>query len=69
MSGTSNIESWELLVRFQRRATTAMDASLQQHFGRSLDDYDVLHQLESAGRPLRMTDLARRLLVANSSAG
>ena len=63
----ADVDAWELLVRFHRRATTAMDASLGARFGRSLDDYDVLHQLREAGRPLRMTDLSARLLVANSS--
>jgi DNA-binding MarR family transcriptional regulator len=44
-----------------------MDRSLRAAFGRSLDEYDVLHQLASAGKPIRMGDLADRLLVANSS--
>ncbi len=67
MGSSVDTTAWELLVRFQRGATRQMDASLQQHFGRSLDDYDVLHRLRSVGEPIRMTDLAQRLLVANSS--
>lgn len=62
-----HIQAWELLVRFHRRAVQSMDASLRQRFDLSLDDYDVLHQLRQAEGPLRMTELANRLLVANSS--
>ena len=36
-------------------------------FDHSLDDYDVLHQIHRHGGPIRMGDLAERLLVANSS--
>lgn len=67
MAPSDDLRAWELLVRFHRRATGAMDASLRDRFGLSLDDYDVLHQLRLAGEPLRMTELAERLLVANSS--
>lgn len=59
--------AWEGLVRVHRALTTTMDASLSERFDRSLDDYDVLHQLHVAGDPLRMGGLAERLLVANSS--
>lgn len=44
-----------------------MDAGLREGFSRSLADYDVLYQLRAADRPLRMGELADRLLVANSS--
>lgn len=66
-TGADGTTAWELLVRFHRRTTRAMDASLRDHAGRTLDEYDVLHQLAEAGRPVRMTELAARLLVANSS--
>ena len=55
------------MVRVQRSLTGAMDRSLSAAFGHSLDEYDVLHQLSSAESPMRMGDLAERLLVANSS--
>ena len=55
------------MVRFQRLTLRAMDTHLRADFGRSLDDYDVLHQLVDAGEPLRMGELAERLVVANSS--
>lgn len=60
-------EAWGRLVRFHRAATRAMDANLRARFGRSLDDYDVLYQVRSHREPITMGDLARRLLVANSS--
>ena len=58
---------WKEMLTFHRRAVTVMDLHLQSEFGHGLDDYDVLHQLSHAGVPLRMGDLAERLLVANSS--
>jgi DNA-binding MarR family transcriptional regulator len=67
MDEPSVVDTWERLVRFHRVATTAMDSNLRASFGRSLDDYDVLHQIHQHGDPIRMGDLAERLLVANSS--
>ncbi len=61
------VETWERLVRYHRVTTTAMDQHLRDRFGRSLDDYDVLHQISAHGGPIRMGDLATDLLVANSS--
>ena len=67
MVAGDELRAWELLVRFHREATGAMDGSLRQRFELGLDDYDVLHQLSLIREPLPMTELARRLLVANSS--
>jgi DNA-binding MarR family transcriptional regulator len=61
------VTAWERLVRFHRAATTAMDQNLRAQCGHSLDDYDVLHQISAHGSPIRMGELAERLLVANSS--
>jgi len=44
-----------------------MDERLRAKFGHSLDDYDILHQIHFHGAPIRMGELADRLLVANSS--
>lgn len=64
---TSAVSTWERLVRFHRIATMEMDDNLRTRFGHSLDDYDVLHQMHTHGKPIRMGDLSARLLVANSS--
>jgi DNA-binding MarR family transcriptional regulator len=64
---TGAIATWERLARFHRSTTNTMDAHLRAECGRSLDDYDVLHQIRSHEGPIRMGDLARRLLMANSS--
>ena len=64
---TSAATTWERLVRFHRIATTEMDDNLRTRFGHSLDDYDVLHQMHTHGKPIRMGDLSAHLLVANSS--
>jgi DNA-binding MarR family transcriptional regulator len=64
---SDGVRAWEATVRVHRTLTRTMDRSLRAAFGHSLDEYDVLHQLASAGEPIRMGDLAERLLVANSS--
>ncbi len=61
------VDAWERLVRFHRLATKAMDRRFRTEYGRSLDDYDVLHQIHLHAGPIRMGELAERLLVANSS--
>ena len=67
MAPPSTVATWERLVRFHRLATREMDENLRARFGHSLDDYDVLHQISDHGAPIRMGELADRLLVANSS--
>jgi DNA-binding MarR family transcriptional regulator len=61
------IDTWERLVRYHRTTTKAMDRNLRATFGRSLDDYDVLHQISTYGGQIRMGDLAENLLIADSS--
>lgn len=67
MPRSTDVAVWEQLVRFHRTATREMDRRLREAFGHSLDDYDVLRQCSMHGAPIRMGDLAERLLVANSS--
>ncbi len=67
MTELSSVDTWERLVRFHRAATKAMDENLRTRYGHSLEDYDVLHQINAHGAPIRMGELADRLLVANSS--
>lgn len=67
MPNQRTIDTWERLVHYHRTTTSAMDEQLRATSGHSLDDYDVLHQLSNHGSPMRMGDLAERLLVANSS--
>ncbi len=44
-----------------------MDEHLRTGHGRTLDDYDVLHQIHEHSGPIKMGDLAARLLLAKSS--
>ncbi|MEM9655772.1 MAG: MarR family transcriptional regulator [Actinomycetota bacterium] len=67
MTQDDSAATWERLVRFHRMTIAAMDTNLREEFGRSLDDYDVLYQVRSHDGPIRMGDLAQRLLLANSS--
>ncbi len=62
-----DLANWERMARFHRTVVQEMDRSLRHRFNRSLDDYDVLHQVVVSGDPLRMGELAGRLLLANSS--
>ncbi|MDA9913057.1 MarR family transcriptional regulator [Candidatus Nanopelagicales bacterium] len=61
------IDTWRHLLRYHRTTMAVMDQHLRATFGRSLDDYDVLHQLSVHDGPMRMGELAEQLLVANSS--
>lgn len=67
LQGAASVVIWERLLWFQRQAVREMDGHLQARFGQPLDAYDVLHQVARHGAPLRMGDLAERLLVAHSS--
>ena len=67
MKRSPNPATWERLVRYHRATTRQMDQHLRDTFGHSLDDYDVLYQVGLNEGPIRMGDLAARLLVANSS--
>jgi DNA-binding MarR family transcriptional regulator len=67
MSAECAIETWERLAQFHQVTTKAMDENLRARCDHSLDDYDVLHQIFAHGAPIRMGDLAERLVVANSS--
>jgi DNA-binding MarR family transcriptional regulator len=65
--GVDTIAVWERLLRFQRSSIAEMNRSLVTTVGHSLDEYDVLHQVHRNHDPIRMGELADRLLVANSS--
>lgn len=67
MPTTDVVDTWERFVRFHRATTKAMDQNLRTAFGHTLDDYDILHQINRQGGPIRMGDLAQQLLFADSS--
>lgn len=61
------LRAWQALLHAHERVTTTLDEDLQAEHGLSLGDYDVLLRLARApGRALRMSDLARRVLVSPS---
>ena len=59
----ATLRAWSALLVAHRRLTTEMDRELRDRTGMDLDEYDVLHQLRSAGRPLKMGELAERVLI------
>lgn len=61
------VDTWERFLRLHRVTTKAMDQNLRAAFGYTLDDYDILHQINRHRGPMRMGDLAKQLLVADSS--
>jgi DNA-binding MarR family transcriptional regulator len=60
--------AWSALLLAHRRLTAALDQDLRTRAGIGLEDYDVLYQIRSAGEPLRMTQLAERVLVSRPTA-
>lgn len=67
MPTTDVVDTWERFVRFHRETAKAMDENLRTTYGHTLDDYDILHQINLHDGPIRMGDLAKELLFANSS--
>jgi DNA-binding MarR family transcriptional regulator len=65
--GDPALEEWRRLLRYLRESTTGLDADLVRDRNVSLEDYDVLVQLQEAGGALRMTDLSDAVLVTKSS--
>jgi DNA-binding MarR family transcriptional regulator len=61
------VDVWQRLLHFQRSAARRLDADLQTERGLSLEDYDVLYQLDDAGGHLRMSEVAGAALIARSS--
>ena len=57
------MRAWSALLVAHRRLTAEMDRELRDRVGMDLDEYDVLHQLQHAGRPVRMGELAERVLI------
>lgn len=62
------LEAWSSLLAAHRRTTAALDGELRVRAEMSLDQYDVLYQLRDAGEPVRMSDLADRVLISRPTA-
>jgi DNA-binding MarR family transcriptional regulator len=67
-AGSDVLAAWSALLAAHRGLTTALDEQLRREVGISLDDYDVLYQVRSAGEPVRMTQLAERVLISRPTA-
>jgi DNA-binding MarR family transcriptional regulator len=63
------LRAWAAFLRAHARIVRALEQELQDEQGMALTDYDVLVQLATtAGRRLRMSELADRLLLSRSGA-
>jgi DNA-binding MarR family transcriptional regulator len=62
------LQAWSALLIAHRRLTTLLDDQLRREAGISLDEYDVLYQIRSAGTPLHMSQLAQRLVISRPTA-
>jgi DNA-binding MarR family transcriptional regulator len=58
------MRAWSALLVAHRRLTEALDAELRARTELSLDEFDLLHQLQQHGAPLRMSELAARVLIS-----
>jgi DNA-binding MarR family transcriptional regulator len=61
------LDVWTALLVAHRRLTTQLDVELRAGADMTLDEYDVLFQLRRARRPLRMSELASRVLISRPS--
>jgi len=61
------LRAWQGLLHAHQQVTLALDAELRTEYGLSLGDYDVLLRLARApDRALRMTELAKRVMMSPS---
>lgn len=58
------LRAWSALLVAHRRLTDELDAELRAGMDMTLDEYDLLHQVERAGAPLKMSELASRVLIS-----
>ena len=58
------LRAWSALLVAHRHCTTLLDVELREAVAMGLDDYDVLLQVRRADGPLRMSDLAARVLIS-----
>lgn len=61
------MDAWSALLEAHGRLLPRLDADLREHHDLTLEWYDVLYQLLSAGGSLTMGQLGHRLLVGASS--
>jgi DNA-binding MarR family transcriptional regulator len=61
------LEAWAGLLTAHRHLTFKLDGELRQRADMTLDDYDVLYQLRQARSPVRMSDLARMVVISRPS--
>src|SRR5437870_7068982 len=63
----TELKPWQALLHAHRQVTRKLDAELQEEYGFSLGDYDVLLRLARApAAGLRMTELAERVMISPS---
>lgn len=71
MSGAisdGEMRAWEAFVRAHRLLVLQIDAELQKNHDLSLMWFEALLQIDRADDPLRMHELAHRLLLSRSAA-
>src|SRR2546430_16531606 len=63
----TELRAWQALLHAHHQVTRKLDAELQEEYGFSLGDYDVLLRLARApAAGLRMTELAERGMISPS---
>src|SRR5438128_3011635 len=63
----TELRAWQALLHTHHLVTRKLDAELQEEYGFSLGDYDVLLRLARApAAGLRMTELAERVMISPS---
>lgn len=67
-ANADTLAAWAALLVAHRRLTGQLDAEMRKETGITLDEYDVLYQVKVAGHPLRMAELAERVLISRPTA-
>jgi len=63
----AEMDAWQALLQAHDQVIRKLDAELRAEHGLCLGDYDVLVRLaRAAGRRMRMTELAKRVMISPS---
>lgn len=61
------IRTWLRLLSCEARVEQTLRSRFRQQFSVTLPQFDVLSELERAGKPLTMSQLSRELMVSNGN--
>ncbi|MEO0997292.1 MAG: MarR family transcriptional regulator [Pseudomonadota bacterium] len=62
-----SLRTWLRLLACENRIEQHLRSQFRRHFSVTLPQFDVLSELDHAGRPLTMSELSKELMVSNGN--